>query len=93
MGKQRIHYWDNAKAALILLVVMGHFLLPLENKMGGGTGYLLVDISFPHASVCVCVRRFFKRLCRERWKGISFDWVHYLVFDIHGSTLGASILL
>ena len=36
MGKQRIHYWDNAKAALILLVVMGHFLLPLENKMGGG---------------------------------------------------------
>ena len=35
MGKQRIYYWDNAKAALILLVVMGHFLLPLENKMGG----------------------------------------------------------
>ena len=35
MEKQRSNYWDNAKAILIFLVVLGHFLLPLENKVGG----------------------------------------------------------
>lgn len=31
MEKQRIYYWDNLKALLIFLVVLGHFLLPVTD--------------------------------------------------------------
>lgn len=31
MEKQRIYYWDNLKALLIFLVVLGHFLLPVAD--------------------------------------------------------------
>lgn len=31
MEKQRVYYWDNLKALLIFLVVLGHFLLPVTD--------------------------------------------------------------
>ncbi len=34
MEKQRDAYWDNLKAILIFLVVVGHFLLPISPKTG-----------------------------------------------------------
>ena len=33
-NSQRIAYWDNLKAILIFLVVLGHFLLPVSPKTG-----------------------------------------------------------
>jgi fucose 4-O-acetylase-like acetyltransferase len=32
MGKQREHFWDNAKLGLIFLVVLGHFILPVKDN-------------------------------------------------------------
>lgn len=32
MEKQRIYYWDNLKAVLIFLVVLGHFLIPISGE-------------------------------------------------------------
>ncbi|MFQ9514256.1 MAG: acyltransferase family protein [Eubacterium sp.] len=32
MEKERIYYWDNLKALLIFLVVLGHFLIPVSRE-------------------------------------------------------------
>ena len=40
--KARDYYFDNFKAILILFVVLGHFLAPLQNK------YHIVDLSLIH---------------------------------------------
>lgn len=40
-SSERIAYWDNLKAILIFLVVLGHVLLPMRYR-----GYKLVDITY-----------------------------------------------
>lgn len=49
MAKERIAYWDNMKAILIFLVVLGHFLLSISKKdsMVLGLGYYIYLFHMP----------------------------------------------
>ena len=52
MNKERDYFFDNLKAVLIFLVVLGHFLLPCGGKAP--------DLCISYAAFCICVRLFCK---------------------------------
>lgn len=60
MEKQRIYYWDNLKALLIFLVVLGHFLLPVAD-MGKVVAFPFLFIYTFHMPAFVFVTGYFAK--------------------------------
>ena len=58
---QRIVYWDNLKAILIFLVVLGHFLLPVATKNGRVVEAVFRWIYLFHMPAFVFVSGFFAK--------------------------------
>lgn len=60
-SSNRIAYWDNLKAVLIFLVVLGHFLLPIHDKRGISTFAVYTWIYLFHMPAFVFVSGFFSK--------------------------------
>lgn len=58
MNKERDYFFDNLKAVLIFLVVLGHFCsYPRRKCSCGGKA---PDLCISYAAFCICVRLFCK---------------------------------
>lgn len=66
--KERIYYWDNLKCFLIFLVVLGHFLIPINDR-GRSLGSCYYLIYFFHMPAFVFVSGFFSKHYIEKGKG------------------------
>lgn len=60
MEKRRIYYWDNLKAVLIFLVVLGHFLLPVSGQ-GKSVQFVYFFIYLFHMPAFVFVTGYFAK--------------------------------
>ncbi len=60
MEKERIYYWDNLKALLIFLVVLGHFLIPIFRE-GKSVELVYFFIYLFHMPAFVFVSGYFSR--------------------------------
>lgn len=80
---ERIYYWDNAKLALIFLVVLGHFVLPVKsNSVFTKTTYYSIYLF--HMPVFVFISGFFaKNYVRkpEKEKRLLGFLILYIVFQ------------
>lgn len=66
--KGRVFYWDNLKALLIFLVVLGHFLMPITDK-GRSIDSCYYYIYLFHMPVFVFVSGFFAKRYIEKGEG------------------------
>lgn len=60
MKKERLYYWDNLKTVLIFFVVLGHFLLPIQDK-GNSILSLFYFIYMFHMPAFVFVSGYFAK--------------------------------
>lgn len=63
---RRIAYWDNAKAILIFLVVLGHFLLPVQSDRGALVNAVYYWIYLFHIPAFVFVSGFLSKRYAKR---------------------------
>lgn len=81
-SKERLYFFDNFKAILIVLVVFGHFLLKFSNP----TGYVNILISMIysfHMPAFVFISGYFsKNLDKNRHETLSKNLVLYVVFAV-----------
>lgn len=59
MNKERDYFFDNLKAVLIFLVVLGHFFAPYPRRKCS-CGGKAPDLCISYAAFCICVRLFCK---------------------------------
>lgn len=81
-SKERLYFFDNFKAILIVLVVFGHFLLKFSNP----TGYVNILISMIysfHMPAFVFISGYFsKNLDKNRYETLSKNLVLYVFFAV-----------
>ena len=85
MGKtstQRLAYWDNLKAVLIFLVVLGHFLLPAATKNGCVVEAIYRWIYLFHMPAFVFVSGFFAKSYVKRGDSDTNKLIGFLILYI-----------